>query len=297
MGLSSYNKGSFCITPFQEIYNMKYGIVSPFGDARMAADLAAEAEKAGWDGFFVGEALWHNDAWVSLTAAAMRTGQIRLGSMLTPLPSINPRKLASETATLDNLSNGRVILSVGVGAVWMGYQGFPDEVTDVKTRAELLDEGIDILTLLYQGQPFDYNGKHHHIQLTLVEPQHYPPQPIQKPRIPLWVVGVWPRMKSMRRALRCDGILPAKMDASGKFVDLTPEDLAEIKAYIDANRTLTTPFDFVAEGLTRGLERDQAQEKVRAWADAGATWWVEPLFGLTPEQVLEHTRQGPPRFD
>jgi len=96
---------------------MKFGFVLPYGDARTAADLAQAAEGAGWDGFFVWEPVWGNDAWVGLAAAAMVTHRIRLGTMLTPLSRMRPWKLASETATLDNLSGGRVILSVGLGAI------------------------------------------------------------------------------------------------------------------------------------------------------------------------------------
>lgn len=276
---------------------MRFGVVLPFGDARTVAELAAAAESAGWDGFFVGEALWHNDAWVALTAAAMCTSRIRLGTMLSPLPSMNPRKLASETATLDNLSGGRVILSVGTGATWMGYQGFPDEPTDTKTRARLLDEGIDILTLLYQGRPFDYDGAHHHIRLTAVDAQHYPPPPVQQPRIPIWVVGVWPRMKSMRRVLRCDGLIPARMNQAGAFVELQPEDVVGMKAYVDANRTLVTPFDIVVEGSTFGLAAEQAAEKVRLWEAAGATWWLESVWNVPRENLLERLRLGPPRLE
>jgi alkanesulfonate monooxygenase SsuD/methylene tetrahydromethanopterin reductase-like flavin-dependent oxidoreductase (luciferase family) len=83
---------------------MKYGFVLPYGDAHTTADLAYEAEAAGWDGFFVWEAIWGIDAWVALTAAAMRTERIRLGTMLTPLSRMRPWKLVSETAPLDNLS-------------------------------------------------------------------------------------------------------------------------------------------------------------------------------------------------
>src|SRR5690606_40977077 len=95
---------------------MKYGFVLPGGDARVAADLAAEAEQGGWDGFFCWEPTWGNDAWIMLTAAAMRTSTIRLGTMLTPLPKRKPWEVASQVLTLDNLSGGRVILSVGLGA-------------------------------------------------------------------------------------------------------------------------------------------------------------------------------------
>src|SRR5512143_1083575 len=128
---------------------MKYGFILPHGDARTAADVAYEAEQAGWDGFFVWEPVWGIDAWVSLTAAAMRTERIRLGTMLSPISRMRPWKLASETATLDNLSNGRVILSVGLGAPDSGFESF-GEVTDRKTRAELMDEALDIVTGLWR---------------------------------------------------------------------------------------------------------------------------------------------------
>jgi Luciferase-like monooxygenase len=276
---------------------LKFGLVSPFGEARFAADLAYEAERAGWDGFFIGEAIWHNDAWVALAAAAMRTERIRLGTMLTPMPVMRPWKLAAESASLDNLSNGRVILSLGLGAVWMGWQAFPDYATDIRTRAELLDEGIDILSLLYRGKPFDYDGKHYHLRLTAMDEQHYPPPPVQQPRIPLWVVGVWPRMKSMRRVLKCDGLIPAVMNSNGQFIDVRPEDVGAMKAYIDANRTLTTPFDIVVEGQAYGLGRAERIEKLGTWSEVGATWWLESLWGIDRDEVVARVRRGPPRLD
>ena len=275
---------------------MKYGFILPRGDARTAAEFAHETEAAGWDGFFVWEPVWGIDAWVSLTAAAMRTERIRLGTMLTPVSRMRPWELASKTATLDNLSNGRVILSVGLGAVDTGFEAF-GEVTDRKTRVELLDEGLDILTGLWRGQPFDYNGKHYQIKETTFYP---PPPPTQKPRIPIWVVGAWPRMKSMRRVLRYDGLLPAVMGEDGK-VRMSPATLDEIRqmtAFIAANRTGTTPLDIVVEGQTPGDDRDQAAALMRQWADVGATWWMEGMWS-TPEldKVLTRIKQGPPRLE
>jgi len=162
------------------------------------------SQLASWDGFFVWEPVWGIDAWVSLTAAAMRTRQIRIGTMLTPLSRMRPWEPASETATLDKLSNGRLILSVGLGAVDTSFKEF-GEVTDRKIRAELLDEGLDILTGLWRGQPFSYDGKYYRTKETRVPP---PPQPVQKPRLPIWVVGAWPRMKPKRRVIKYDGLLP-----------------------------------------------------------------------------------------
>ncbi len=271
---------------------MKYGFVLPYGDARTTASLAHEAEAAGWDGFFVWEPIWGIDPWVSLAAAAMRTERIRLGTMLTPLSIRKPWKLASETATLDNLSGGRVILSVGLGAPDTGFASFGEE-TDRKVRAELVDEGLEILAGLWRGQPFAFEGKHYHLRETKFYP---PPPPVQQPRIPIWVVGAYPRRKSMRRAMRFDGLLPMKMDPHGKFVQMTPEIIREIKAYIDQNRAEDTQYDIIQEGRTPGDNPGAAAQIVRPWAEAGVTWWIEALWGEEQaEKMLARLRQGPPR--
>jgi hypothetical protein len=275
---------------------MKYGIVLPCGDARIAADYALQAEQAGWDGFFVWEPVWGVDAWVSMTAAAMQTEKIKLGTLLTPLSRMRPWKLASETVTLDNLSDGRVILSVGLGAVDTGFDAFGEE-TNRKTRAELLDEGLDILTGLWQGQPFNYDGRHYQVKETEFMPA---PSPIQQPRIPLWVVGAWPYKKSMKRVLRYDGLLPNVMDEEGQHRELVPDDVRQMKAYIDSNRSLETPFDIIVEGETSGGDPSQSAAILRSWMDAGATWWIESRWSVPRDDeglriVLERIKQGPPR--
>jgi hypothetical protein len=277
---------------------MKYGFVLPCGDARTAADFAHDAEQAGWDGFFVWEPVWGIDAWVALTAAAMRTECIRLGTDLTPLSRMRPWKLASETATLDNLSNGRVILAVGLGAIDTGFAEF-GEVTDRRTRAELLDEGLDILTGLWRGQPFSYDGKHYQIRPTEFMP---PPPPVQQPRIPIWTVGAWPRPKSMRRVLRCDGILPCVMGDDREWGDVTPDVIREIRAFVEANRTEPGPFDIVMEGETPGDNAAEAAAIVGKWAEAGATWWVESRWEVPRDAeglkiARERVLQGPPRLN
>ncbi len=272
---------------------MNYGVVYPGGDAPTAVAFAQEVEAAGWDGFFMWEPVWGVDPWVTLAAAATRTQRIRLGTMLTPVSRRRPWKLAGETATLDHLSHGRVILSVGLGALDTGFFAFGEE-TDRKIRAELLDEGLDILTGLWAGQPFSYSGKHYQVRETTFHP---PPAPVQEPRIPIWAVGAWPRLKSMRRVLRCDGLLPAKMSPSGKFEELTPDDIRAMKTYIDENRTLSTPFDIAIEGTTPGDDPDQAVAAVRPWAEAGATWWIEAMWSAPDlEAVRARIQQGPPRL-
>jgi alkanesulfonate monooxygenase SsuD/methylene tetrahydromethanopterin reductase-like flavin-dependent oxidoreductase (luciferase family) len=167
-------------------------------------------------------------------------------------------------------------------------------MTDNKSRAEMLDETIDILTLLYQRKQFDYDGKHYHLKLTQLDTMHYPPKPVQQPRIPLWCVGLSPRKGSMQRVLKCDGVIVEKRSTDNKPEDVTPDDIRKIEAYVDANRTEATPFDIVLNGNVAELDRSQLQDKLLPLIDAGVTWWVEGLFDATEEKAIERIRRGPP---
>jgi len=273
---------------------MKYGIALPYTNARTVAKLSRLVEEAGWDGCFLGDAIWCEDPMIALAAAAMSTTRIRLGTMITPAPLRIPWKLASESVALDYLSGGRLTLGLGAGAVWMGWHAFPDEVTDARARAEMLEETIDILTLLYQRKQFDYDGKHYHLKLTLLDEMHYPPTPVQQPRPPLWCVGIWPRKKSMQRVLKCDGVIAEAQSPEGKPRDVTADDVRQIRAYVDANRSLSTPFDIVLNGKVADLDRTQLQDKLLPLIDAGATWWIEGLWDAAEDVAVERIRRGPP---
>lgn len=277
---------------------MRYGVTLPCLPARIAADLAREAEAAGWDGVFVWDTIFGPDAWIVLSAIALATERVRMGTMLTPLSRRRPWTVANQAATLDHLSAGRLILPVGLGAaspehVHNDFVKVGEE-TDRKTRAALLDESLDILDGLWSGQPFAYDGTHYHLRDIEAGSA-----PLQRPRVPIWVVGAWPRKKSMRRALRCDGVLPTKMNADGSFAEMTPDDLREMSAYIAANRVLTTPFDIVMEEETPGDAPARAAAIVRPLAEAGATWWLEAVW-KTPETLggvegmRARIRRGPP---
>jgi alkanesulfonate monooxygenase SsuD/methylene tetrahydromethanopterin reductase-like flavin-dependent oxidoreductase (luciferase family) len=274
---------------------VKAGVILPTGGPLEAAEIAREAEDAGWDGLFVFEPVWGWDAWVSLAAAATTTQRIRLGTMLSPISRMRPWKLAGEATSLDHLSGGRLILSVGLGAVDTGFEAF-GEVTDRRTRAELLDEGLDIVTGLWLGQPFTYEGKHYHVTESSFLP---PPPPLQLPRIPIWVVGAWGRERSMRRALRYDGLLPNVLGEDGMPREISPQDVREMAAYVQERRAETTPFDIVIEGETPGEEPQRVGDEVGPLAEAGMTWWLEARWSVSSPTVLDDFRrrvsQGPPR--
>lgn len=278
---------------------MQYGFVIEGGDANAASELTQEAEASGWDGVFIADAIdigmpnsppfpWF-DPWIVLAAMAMRTERIRIGTMITPVPRRRPWKLARETVTLDHLSKGRLIFGAGLGAA-EDDGGFHKvgEAMDLKVRAQRLDEGLAILAGLWSGKPFSFSGEHYRLkEMTML------PAPVQSPRIPVWVPGVWTKEKSMRRALRWDGIIPQKHKSMER---MTPAEVQKLKHFVDEHRSSTTPFDIVVGGTTPGGNRKKAAATVQAFEAAGATWWLESLM-TSGEKLRKRIKQGPPRVD
>jgi len=153
-----------------------------------------------------------------------------------------------------------------------------------------MDETLAILAGLWSGKPFSFNGTHYHVdKLSMI------PTPLQKPRIPIWLPGVWPKEKSMQRALRWDGIIPQRYKGSPTDTS-RPEVTRDIAAYVQKNRTTTAGFDIISGGSTSVKGRKKSVEKVRAFADAGATWWIESVW--TGENKLRsRINEGPPRIE
>lgn len=275
---------------------MRYGISVPnLGDLDGLLELGAEAEAAGWDGFYVwdqmalmvGVPVPLFDPWVLLTALAERTRRIRLGTMITPVARRRPWKLARETVTLDHVSRGRLTLGVGLGYPPDADFELLGEDPDERVRAVKLDEGLEVLTRLWTGGTVDFEGEQYHVRQT-----RFVPAPVQRPRIPIWVGGMWPNRAPMRRAARWDGVYPIGVSPEGEPGPLSPDDFADVLAYISEHRTSSEPLDAVANGVADG---DHAN--VTPFEQAGATWWLESDDG-TPgweARVLERVRAGPPR--
>jgi len=273
---------------------MQYGFVIPGGDVATQVTVAQEIEAAGWDGVFIADAVYGIDPWVVLSAMAVKTERVRLGTLLTPASRRRPWKLASETATLDHLSHGRMVLPVGLGAIDTGF-GNVGEQTDRKVRAQLLDETLELVTRFWSGKPFKFAGAHYQVDWDL---EHWLYAPVQTPGIPIWVVGAWSYQRSMQRALRYDGLLTAKIQADGSFPDITPADIQAIKQYVDEQRTQESPFDIIVEGVTPIGDGEKAASIVAAYAQAGATWWIESMWTAPGgmDAVRERIKQGPPRI-
>ena len=274
---------------------MKFAIYVPnfgaFGDARVLAKLASDAENAGWDGFFIWDhVLWSApieqpvvEPWVALTAIAMATERIKIAPIITPLPRRRPWQVARQAASVDQLSGGRLILGFGIGFDGYGDYSAFDEPADSKIHGEMLDEGLTIVDGLLSGDPFAFEGKHYRIKQT-----QFLPKPPQQPRIPIWVAGLWPGTKPFRRAAKWDGIAPLR---KGPNDPLEPQDYRDMVAYINRYREGNNQaFDLIGPSD----KWRPTQEELLSYEEAGVTWW-KVGFGPshTPEEVSREIKLGP----
>jgi alkanesulfonate monooxygenase SsuD/methylene tetrahydromethanopterin reductase-like flavin-dependent oxidoreductase (luciferase family) len=276
---------------------LHYGIYVPnFGECshpRRLAEYALLAEESGWDGLFIWDhILWKPglkvvDPWIALAAVAMNTKRIRIGILVTPIARRRPWKLARETVSLDHLSNGRLIVGVGLGnPPDLEFKQFGEDDDD-RVRAAKLDEGLDVLVGLWSGKPFSYHGKHYHIMNS-----QFLPAPFQIPRIPIWVAGKWPNKAPFRRAAKWDGVIPEPARPNTR---IKPKDLLEILAYVKRHRTQSASYEVTVEGSTPGDPAEGA-EIVSPYIEAGATWWLEDLHEWrdSPSNMSARIQHGPP---
>src|SRR3989442_10864950 len=251
---------------------MRFGVYvpnfGPYSNARVLAELACEGEEAGWDGFFLWDQVSKStltprvdpmvDRWIALAAITLRTRRIRLGTLVTPLPRRRPWMLARETVSLDHLSAGRLICGVGSGGGYFDFEAL-GEATDAKTLAALLDEGLEVLTGLWSGEPYRHEGNFYHIK----EAQ-FLPRPFQSPRIPIWVAGMWPAKAPLRRAARWDGVVPIGRDLPLAGM-LTPAEMDEIVRYVASQPGYTTSLEVVHSGITAGKDAAYDREVVAGY--------------------------------
>jgi alkanesulfonate monooxygenase SsuD/methylene tetrahydromethanopterin reductase-like flavin-dependent oxidoreductase (luciferase family) len=275
VGLEGMRSGSDYAASMPEDRPMRYALsvanTETYADPRVTVELAKAAEASGWDGLFVWDHLafvWGPpaaDPWVTLAAVAEATSSIRIGTAVTPVARRRPQVLAQQVATLDVLSGGRVVFGAGLGGAESEFGRFGEPV-DARVRAEMLDEGLDLLRRFWAGEEVRHRGAHY-----LVDGVTLAPLPVQE-RLPVWIGGNRPA--SLRRAARWNGWLADSADPTGMTV--SPDDVRTSLGAIRGARTSVEPFDVGVLG--RSDRSDPA-----SFADAGATWWVESV----------HDRRGP----
>jgi alkanesulfonate monooxygenase SsuD/methylene tetrahydromethanopterin reductase-like flavin-dependent oxidoreductase (luciferase family) len=221
----------------------------------LVAELAAETEAAGWDGFFVWDHLLYTapvralaDPWVTLAAAAMATERVLLGPLVTPVARRRPHKLARETVSLDRLSGGRLVLGVGLGPNDTGEfdrERFGEE-PDPRARARLLDDGLERLQSYWDGE--------------------FEPRPVNG-RIPIWVGVAWPNRRPLRRAARYQGLFPVDLPGPEALAVLRAE-LGEDPEYVVSNPPGTASAPWIEAGATWCLTGFGAQPTAAAVREA-----------------------------
>lgn len=280
----------------------------PFGNAKILARLAREAEQAGWDGFFIWDHIAGErypdkmvDPWIALACIAENTQKIKIGALVTPLARRRPWKVARESVSIDHISKGRLIFGVGTGS-GQGEFANLDEEADPKKRGEMLDEALQILTGLWSGEAVNFTGEYYQVKDT-----RFLPKPIQQPRIPIWAAGIWPNKKPFRRGAQLDGIFPLFPQA--KTTEQMEQQVRELVEYIYKFRKSTAPFDIVFRGFTLPLnDPQQTWELIKPYQELGVTWWQTSIspreFGgaLLDEEWPTHQMedailQGPPQLE
>jgi hypothetical protein len=269
-----------------------------WGDPRRVVELARNIEVAGWDGLsmwdhiYVFEGNVVADPWATLGAVAAATDHLTLMTMVTPLPRRRPWQVARQAVTIDHLSGGRLILGVGIGHPPGPELAVFGEETGTRRRAEMLDEGLEIISGLWSGEEFSYRGDHYRLQKVT-----FAPRPLQHPRIPIWVAATWPNRRPFRRAARWDGVAPLVEDdeIEGGYRPPHPDELEPILAYLAEHRTAAEPIGVtVATHLPPG---QQGVERAAAYREAGVTWlrdlwgpWLDEPF----EAWLDRVQHGTP---
>jgi alkanesulfonate monooxygenase SsuD/methylene tetrahydromethanopterin reductase-like flavin-dependent oxidoreductase (luciferase family) len=270
---------------------MRSGLFLPLFNAlatpALVARLAAEAEEAGWDGFFVWDQIrWREpvvavgDTQITLAAVATCTERIRFGPMVTPLARRRPVKVARETAALDLLSGGRLTLGVGLGSDHFASEySMTGEEIDDRRRARMLDEALEILEAAWSGKPVHHRGEHY-----TVDGMRFLPRPVQRPGVPVWVAGVPGKARPLRRAARHQGFFPINLEH--------PEQVAAIVADLvvlskQSARDAAEPYDIVV-ALPPGNDPSP-------YAAEGATWCLVELRweAVSLDLVRGVIRDGP----
>jgi alkanesulfonate monooxygenase SsuD/methylene tetrahydromethanopterin reductase-like flavin-dependent oxidoreductase (luciferase family) len=278
-------------------YGLTLSSVGELGSAADMAHLARLAEESGWDGFFLEDYIlfWNNDAWpnydlwIALAAMAIHTKRITLGTMVTPLNRRRPWKLAREALTLDQLSQGRLVLGIG-----LGNKNDKDFVKfGEATNSKKLNESLAILTGLLSGEPFSFSGDY--FQLGEVQ---FVPKSVQQPRIPIWIGGGYPLPGPTERAIQYDGSCMYHVPADQQWVDMSPDDIHNLRERVRMTRgnAAADAYTIAVGGRMRGENLDEERAHIRAIEQAGANWWVEHVEVDAAHIMREKVARGPVRI-
>jgi len=245
---------------------VRYGLCLPIAgecaDPNVLMTLGRLAEESGWEGVFLEDYIVDPrdertcDPWISLAAIATATTRVVLGTTVTPLSRRRPWKVAREVASLDQLSDGRMVLGVGAGD-WrdQSWERFGEE-PDLRRRGEMLDKALEAIAAYWSGE--------------------LKPRPVQRPRVPIWVGGTFPHRRPIERAARWDGAVIGWKLANGAERLMSGEDLLALRETVSRLRGGDDAgFDYVMGGASRQPDLGAERARIQEMHETGATWWIE----------------------
>ena len=264
---------------------MRYGAVLPGGTATEQLELALLAESAGWDGVFVWEAAYGPDAWCMLAAMAVRTERG---------PARHHAHAVAVAPTLEGRQPGarRWISCPAAGRSWPSASARPTPTCPIPARSLACGTALTCWT---RGSTYpDALGRRHELPRPALRLRDRPARPLprRKPvqqRIPIWVVGVWPRQVHAARA------------AVRRHHPAVRVDRPRAGAGRRQCRPRLAQRAWRAGRLRRhrrrrdsGRRRGRGRATVAAWAQAGCSWWLETRWEAR-DQMRERLAAGPPR--
>jgi len=177
-------------------------------------EMARTAERLGYRSFLIPD---HHmfplpgnnvlfETWTVLSALAVLTREIRLGTCVTPVPFYHPGNLAKRVACVDQISGGRVVLGVGSGWVLEEFAAYGIPFESHSVRTQKTSEGIQIIKGLWTNDgPLTFHGKYYTLEKAMSLPK-----PVQKPHPPIWLGGESTKIIEVVANLG-DGWIPAAM--------------------------------------------------------------------------------------
>jgi alkanesulfonate monooxygenase SsuD/methylene tetrahydromethanopterin reductase-like flavin-dependent oxidoreductase (luciferase family) len=250
------------------------------------------------------------DCWSTLAALAMATTKIRLLSLASCIYYRGPALLARLSADVDRLSDGRLILGIGIGDDTAEFAQLNIPFPPARERQELLEETLQIVDGLWNAAPFTHAGKHFHLDGATISPR-----PVQQPRVPILIAGGGERVTLRQVAAHADVSNFGAHEWTGGAFDLDDvrrkfealrrhcEELG--RPYESILRSHYTPFLVLAE-TTAALESKRATARIpdsqlhtapvfatpagavthyQALADAGVQYFMAVVNGSDPETV------------
>jgi alkanesulfonate monooxygenase SsuD/methylene tetrahydromethanopterin reductase-like flavin-dependent oxidoreductase (luciferase family) len=276
---------------------LKFGVLAfnwePFSyTPKLYAELATEAERLGFDSFFVTDHFMrphaenvttkqHStlEAWTLLAHLAAQTSRIRLGSCVTPMPLRRPQILAKMVATVDVLSEGRVILGAGAGWDEREFDVYAGNYPGNGERVGMTKEGIQLLKRLWTEDEVNFKGRYYSAEKAILEPK-----PIQKGGPPVWTGAIHEKMLKMTAEV-ADGWIPGRaVGASLEYYEKAAPQLMRYAREMKKKLSYGVMGYFVAEGAPTALPAigpmAKASELVEMYRSYGCEYLVAVFFPL-----------------